>query len=123
MASPSHPSGSFRQWLSVYSPNGQGIWGPNRWGVSIMLQRLKAETGLPCNARTFRRTFAVLLRKAGVDCLTIRNLGRWVSVRMVERYTGSTGFQDAVKFHVGWAAIQQLALLQFPYEFANLRVS
>jgi site-specific recombinase XerD len=90
-----------RQWLSVYSPNGQGIWGLNRWGVSIMLQRLKAETGLPCNAHTFRRTFAVLLRKAGVDCLTIRDLGRWETVGMVERYTRSFNFSDAMKFYKG----------------------
>jgi integrase/recombinase XerC len=88
-----------RQWLSVYNPNGQGIWGLNRWGVSIMLQRLKAETGLPCNAHTFRRTFACLLRKAGVDCLTIKDLGRWESVAMVERYTRSFGFSDAMKFY------------------------
>jgi site-specific recombinase XerD len=90
-----------RQWLRVYSPNGQGIWGLNRWGVSIMLQRLKAETGLPCNAHTFRRTFAVLLRKAGVDCLTIRDLGRWETVGMVERYTRSFNFNDAMKFYKG----------------------
>jgi integrase len=64
-----------------------------------MLQRLKAETGLPRNAHTFRRTFAVLLRKAGVDCLTIKDLGRWESVAMVERYTRSFGFQDAMRFY------------------------
>lgn len=66
-----------------------------------MLQRLKAETGLPCNAHTFRQTFAVLLRKAGVDCLTIRDLGRWESVSMVERYTRSFNFSDAMKFYKG----------------------
>ena len=90
-----------REWLSEYNPNGSSVWGLNRWGVSMMLQRLKAETGLPCNPHTFRRTFAVLLRKAGVDCLTIRDLGRWESVQMVERYTRSFNFSDAMKFYKG----------------------
>ena len=65
------------------------------------MRDLKARTGLPCNPHTFRRTFAVLLRKAGVDCLTIRDLGRWESVSMVERYTRSFNFSDAMKFYKG----------------------
>jgi integrase len=64
-----------------------------------MLERLRRQTGLPCNPHTFRRTFAVLLRKAGVDTMTIRDLGRWESVQMVERYTRSFGFADAMKFY------------------------
>ncbi|MFC2006605.1 hypothetical protein ACFLUQ_00330 [Chloroflexota bacterium] len=46
-----------------------------------MLNRLRHETGLPCNAHTFRRTFACLLRKAGVDSMTIKDLGRWDKFR------------------------------------------
>jgi hypothetical protein len=65
------------------------------------MRNLKAKTGLPCNPHTFRRIFARLSRKAGVDCLTIKNLGRWESVQMVERYTRSFGFQDAMKFYRG----------------------
>ena len=30
------------------------------------------KTGLPCNPHTSRRTFACLLRKGGIDCLTIK---------------------------------------------------
>jgi len=41
-----------------------------------MLRRLEQSTGLPCNPHTFRRTFACLLRKAGVDTMTIKDLGR-----------------------------------------------
>jgi len=48
-----------------------------------MLQELKDETGLPCNPHTFRRTFACLLRKSGVDTMTIKDLGRWESLEMV----------------------------------------
>ncbi len=90
-----------RQWLSEYSPNVSGIWGINRWGITSMLERLQAKTGLTCNAHVFRRTFACLLRKAGVDSLTIRDLGRWEDVKMVERYTRSFGFADAMKFYKG----------------------
>ena len=38
--------GYLRQWLDQYTPNGN-IWGINAWGISIMLRRLKAKTGLP----------------------------------------------------------------------------
>ena len=41
---------------------------------------------LSATSDTFRRTFACLLRKAGVDCLTIKDLGRWESLEMVRRY-------------------------------------
>jgi integrase len=47
-----------------------------------MLKQLKARTGLPCNAHTFRRTFASLLAKRGVDILHIMRLGRWESISM-----------------------------------------
>ncbi|MDM8001063.1 MAG: tyrosine-type recombinase/integrase, partial [Dehalococcoidia bacterium] len=83
--------GYLREWLSQYSPNGT-IWDIDVRGIQIMLTRLKQRTGLPCNPHTFRRTFAVLLRKAGVDCLTIKELGRWESVAMVERYTRSVSY-------------------------------
>jgi integrase/recombinase XerC len=89
-----------REWLSEYQPNGS-IWGLNYWGITQMLKRLERQTGLKCNPHVFRRSFAVLLRKAGVDCLVIRDLGRWESVQMVERYTRSFNFNDAMKFYKG----------------------
>jgi integrase len=88
-----------RTWLRQHHPNGSSIWGMNRWGISTMLRRLREETGLPCNAHTFRRTFACLLRKAGVDCLTIKDLGRWESLEMVQRYTASITFFDSLKHY------------------------
>ncbi|MFC2002892.1 tyrosine-type recombinase/integrase [Chloroflexota bacterium] len=92
--------GYLREWLTQYKPNGK-IWDINTWGINIMLRRLKAKTGLPCNPHTFRRTFACLLRKQGVDCLTIKDLGRWESLEMVQRYTRSISFQDCLKFYKG----------------------
>ena len=88
-----------KQWLSKYSADGGSIWGINKWGIEDMLKRLKAETGLPCNAHTFRRTFASILAKRGVDSLHIMRLGRWESIQMVERYTRSVRFEDSLKLY------------------------
>jgi len=85
-------------WLGEYKTDGN-IWGLNTWGISSMLRRLKQVTGLPCNPHTFRRTFACLLRKAGVDIMTIKDLGRWESLEMVQRYTRSVTFNDSLKFY------------------------
>ena len=68
-------------------------------GIQQMLESLSKETGLPCNPHTFHRTFACLLRKAGVDTMTIKDLGRWESLEMVQRYTRSVTFQDNLKFY------------------------
>jgi site-specific recombinase XerD len=87
-----------REWFAQYEPDGN-IWGINRQGIISMLRRLEATTGLPCNPHTFRRTFACLLRKAGVDTMTIKDLGRWESLEMVQRYTRSVSFQDSLKFY------------------------
>ncbi|MFH1662365.1 MAG: site-specific integrase [Chloroflexota bacterium] len=89
-------------WLSQYSPdNGSNIWGLNKWGIISMLKRLSDESGLPCNPHTFRRTFACILRLAGLDILTIKDLGRWESVEMVQRYTRSITFQDCMRLYEG----------------------
>jgi site-specific recombinase XerD len=85
-------------WLDQYEPEGN-IWGINKNGIQTMLVRLEKATGLPCNPHTFRRTFACLLRKAGVDTMTIKDLGRWESLEMVQRYTRSVSFHDSLKFY------------------------
>ena len=87
-----------KQWLCSYENNGK-IWDLNRWGISIMLQRLKEKTGLPCNPHTFRRTFASILAKRGVDSLHIMRLGRWSSIQMVQHYTKSVQFEDSLKLY------------------------
>jgi site-specific recombinase XerD len=87
-----------RAWLDEYKADGN-IWGLNTWGISSMLRRLRQVTRLPCNPHTFRRTFACLLRKTGVDTMTIKELGRWESLEMVQRYTRSVTFNDSLKFY------------------------
>ncbi len=85
-------------WLDQYQADGN-IWGLNEWGIISMLRRLEAVTGISCNPHVFRRTFACLLRKAGVDTMTIKDLGRWESLEMVQRYTRSVSFNDSLKFY------------------------
>ncbi len=87
-----------KEWLSQYRADGR-LWDINHWGINIMLCRLKAKTGLPCNAHTFRRTFASILAKKGVDSLHIMRLGRWESIQMVERYTRSVKFEDSLRLY------------------------
>jgi len=89
-----------REWLSMYEANGS-LWNVNAWGIEEMLKQLKARTGLPCNAHTFRRTFASLLAKKGIDSLHIMRLGRWESIAMVERYTRSVRFEDSLRLYHG----------------------
>jgi len=86
------------EWLRVHQSNGN-IWGLNTWGVVSMLRRLEKSSGIPCNPHVFRRTFACLLRKAGLDVMTIKDLGRWESLEMVQRYTRSVTFRDSLKFY------------------------
>jgi integrase len=88
-----------KTWLAEFEPGGDYIWGLNASGIAAVLRRLKAETGLPCNPHTFRRTFACLLRKSGVDTMTIKDLGRWESLEMVQRYTRSVTFEDSLRFY------------------------
>jgi len=87
-----------KEWLTKYKPTGN-VWGITKWGIVLMLRRLESKTRLPCNPHTFRHTFACLLRKAGVDSMTIKDLGRWESLEMVQRYTKSVTFQDSLKFY------------------------
>jgi len=88
-----------RQWLSEYNPDSGNIWGINKWGIVDMLQQLRTKTGLPCNPHTFRRTFASILAKRGIDSLHIMRLGRWECLAMVERYTRSVKFEDSLRLY------------------------
>ncbi len=87
-----------RQWLSEYSPNGR-LWNLTKNSIAAMLRDLERATGLKCNPHTFRRTFASILAKRGIDSLHIMRLGRWESLAMVERYTRSVKFEDSLKLY------------------------
>jgi site-specific recombinase XerD len=87
-----------REWLKEYKANGR-LWNLNHNAIYDMLRKLRTYTGLPCNPHTFRRTFASILAKRGVDSLHIMRLGRWESIAMVERYTRSVKFEDSLKLY------------------------
>ncbi len=88
-----------KAWLAEYHPIGSTVWDVNRWQIVVIMRNLKAKTGLPCNPHTICRTFACLLRKAGVDTMTINDLGRRESLERVQRYTRSVTFEDSLKFY------------------------
>jgi len=75
------------------------LWDISNRQIQCMLHRLSSKTGLVCNAHTFRRTFASILAKRGVDSLHIMRLGRWQSMAMVQRYTQSVRFEDSLKLY------------------------
>jgi len=87
------------QWLSEYRNHNGKLWDISYWGINILCRRLSAKTGLSCNPHTFRRTFASILAKRGVDCLHIQRLGRWQSLSMVQRYTASVRFEDSLRLY------------------------
>ncbi len=73
----------------------ESLFGLNEHGLKSMLQRLEKQTGIKCNAHTFRRGFATELRKQGLSELDIAELGRWSSTAMVKRYSRAYTFEDA----------------------------
>ena len=75
------------------------LWDISSRQIQCMLHRLSSKTGLVCNAHTFRRTFASILAKRGVDSLHIIRLGHWSSLAMVQRYTQSVRFEDSLKLY------------------------
>ena len=85
--------------LIANNGHGENIWNMTRRGIQSMLNDYKEKTGLPCNAHTFRRTFASDLHRKGVDIEHIMRLGGWESLDMVIRYTKSVKFEDSLYFY------------------------
>jgi len=88
-----------QEWLSTYNPNGGPIWNLKARGIQAMLDRLQSRIGLKCSPHVFRRSFATVLSRRGVDVLHIMRLGRWESIAMVDRYTRNVQFEDSLKFY------------------------
>jgi integrase/recombinase XerC len=79
--------------------NSKNIWNMTRRGIQSMLKDYHEKSGLPCNAHTFRRTFASHLHRKGVDVEHIMRLGGWETLDMVVRYTKSVKFEDSLKVY------------------------
>jgi len=65
-------------------------------GIQMMLQRLAIETGIRCNAHSFRRGFCVHQVKSGLSTRVVQALGGWEQLTMVEHYSKSLTFDDAL---------------------------
>jgi integrase/recombinase XerC/integrase/recombinase XerD len=68
----------------------------SRSGIITMLKRLSKETGIKCNPHSFRRGFAIHNLKSGLSTRIVQSLGGWESIVMVERYSRSLSFEDAL---------------------------
>jgi len=75
------------------------IWNMGRYGVQTMLKRLAKETGIACNAHSFRRGFACNLHRKGLSTLDIMHLGGWEDLDMVLKYTRSITFEDCLEHY------------------------
>jgi integrase/recombinase XerC/integrase/recombinase XerD len=71
----------------------------SRAGIATMLKRLSKETGIKCNPHSFRRGFAVYNLKSGLSTRIVQSLGGWESIIMVERYSRSLSFEDALQVY------------------------
>ena len=64
-----------------------------------MLKRLKTEGGIACNAHSFRRGFCVYQVKSGLSTRVVQALGGWENIAMVEHYSKSLGFDEALNLY------------------------
>jgi len=64
--------------------------------IQTMLQRLTIETGIHCNPHSFRRGFCVHQVKSGLSTRVVQALGGWEQLTMVEHYSKSLSFDDAL---------------------------
>ena len=69
----------------------------NKGGAQTMLKRLKTETGIQCNAHSYRRGFCVHQVKSGLSTRVVQSLGGWETIAMVEHYSKSLSFDDALE--------------------------
>ena len=83
-----------RQWFAQHDS-----FELNKGGAQTMLKRLRAETSIHCNAHAFRRGFAVHQIKSGLSTRVVQALGGWEQIAMVERYSKSLTFDDALSIY------------------------
>ena len=87
-------NGRVRQWFSCH-----GNFDISRCGIQTMLKRLSKETGIHCNPHAFRRGFCVHQVKSGLSTRVVQALGGWEQLSMVEHYSKSLTFDDALQLY------------------------
>ncbi|MHA1288624.1 MAG: tyrosine-type recombinase/integrase [Candidatus Thorarchaeota archaeon] len=87
-------NGVVREWFSTHDS-----FEINKGGAQTMLKRLKDETGIQCNAHAYRRGFCVHQVKSGLSTRVVQTLGGWENLAMVEKYSKSLSFDDALEVY------------------------
>ena len=87
-------NGLVKQWFSEHDS-----FEVTKGGAQTMLKRLKAESGIPCNAHSFRRGFCVHQVKSGLSTRVVQALGGWENITMVERYSRAFDFDSAIELY------------------------
>jgi integrase/recombinase XerD len=87
-------NGIVREWFSAHDS-----FEISKGGTQTMLKRLNAETGIQCNAHSFRRGFCVHNVKSGLSTRVVQALGGWETISMVERYSRSLSFEEAFRLY------------------------
>jgi len=86
--------GIVKDWFSEHDS-----FGLTSEGIQTVLKTMSREMGIRCNPHSFRRGFAVHLVKSGLSTRVVQSLGGWESIAMVERYTKSLSFYDALQVY------------------------
>jgi len=87
-------NGLIRQWFSRHD-----TFEVAKGGAQTMLKRLKADAGVQCNAHSFRRGFCIHQLKDGLSTRIVQALGGWDTISMVENYSKSLGFDEALSLY------------------------
>ncbi|MFC1988612.1 tyrosine-type recombinase/integrase [Chloroflexota bacterium] len=87
-------NGIVREWFGTHDS-----FEINKGGTQTMLERLKAESGIQCNAHSFRRGFCVHQVTSGLSTRVVQALGGWERITMVEHYSKSLSFDDALELY------------------------
>jgi site-specific recombinase XerD len=96
-------NGIVREWFSAHDS-----FEISKGGTQTMLKRLNAETGIQCNAHSFRRGFCVHNVKSGLSTRVVQALGGWETINMVERYSRSLSFEEAFRLYQQVNSCEQL---------------
>jgi site-specific recombinase XerD len=87
-------NGLVREWFSRHD-----CFEISKAGAQTMLRRLASETGIQCNPHSFRRGFCIHQIKSGLSTRIVQALGGWQSISMVEGYSRSLSFEDALQVY------------------------
>ncbi len=87
-------NGLIRQWFSKHD-----TFELAKGGAQTMLKRLKVDAGVQCNPHSFRRGFCIHQLKDGLSTRIVQALGGWDTISMVENYSKSLGFDEALSLY------------------------